>query len=295
MPFARVGELELNYDVRGEGTPLLLITGLGAQKVLWPEGLCDALAQRGFEVARFDNRDIGRSTRLNDLGVPSMRKSIARWVLGRRVEAPYQLEDMACDGFGLLDELGWKSAHVVGASMGGMIAQCMAIGQPTRVRSLTSIMSHPGDRLSKIPTPQGLAALTGPRPRTREEAGQAWIKTFSVIGSKAPHFEPDLEAIRALGELSFDRGVSPQGFVRQFVAVVASGDRRPALRRLDMPALVVHGTADPLVRFRGGKRTAQALRRGTLLPIQGMGHDLPRAAWPQICDAIGAVARTADG
>ena len=290
MVTATVGALELDYDVRGEGRPLLMIMGVGAQKVLWPEGLCDMLASRGFAVARFDNRDVGRSSRLDHLGVPSLRKAMLRWMAGRPVDAPYLLEDLADDAFGVMDALGWQRAHVVGASMGGMVAQLMAIGRPARVCSLTSIMSHPGDRLSKLPQPRAMRAMLGPRPRTAEEAGEAWVKLFEAIGSNPPHFDADHEGRRAMGKLHFERGPSPQGFVRQMLAILASGDRRAALRTLELPAMVVHGTADPLVRPRGGLQTAMALRRGELLSIEGMGHDLPREMWGRLCDAIEHVA-----
>jgi pimeloyl-ACP methyl ester carboxylesterase len=286
MPTANVGELQLDYDVRGQGRPLLLVTGLGAQKVLWPEGLCHMLAERGFQVARFDNRDVGKSTRLNHLGVPSLRKSMLRWATGRSVRAPYSLDALAEDAVGVLDALGWERAHVMGASMGGMIAQLVAIAHPQRVASLISVMSHPGDRLSKLPHPRALQAMLGPRPRSAEEAGQAWVKLFSEIGSQPPHFAFDREAAYETGKLHFERGPSPQGYVRQMVAILASEDRRDALRRLQVPSLVVHGTADPLVRPRGGVQTAAALRDAELLSIEGMGHDLPREVWERLCEAI---------
>lgn len=290
MPTARVGTLELNYDLRGEGAPLLLVMGVGAQKIVWREGMCDMLAERGFQVARFDNRDVGESTRLDHLGVPSMRTQILRWMAGQPVDAPYSLADLADDAFGLMDVLGWERAHIVGASMGGMIAQLMAIRGPQRVASLTSIMSHPGDRLSKVPRPSAMRAMLAPRPRTAEETGESWVRLFSEIGSGPPHFRVDPEERYALGKLHFERGPSPQGFVRQMMAILASADRRAALRRLHVPALVVHGTADPLVRPRGGVQTALALRHGELMPIEGMGHDLPPEVWPRVCDAIEHVA-----
>ncbi len=286
MPTATAGTLHLNYDLRGQGTPLLLVMGLGAQKVLWPEGLCDMLAQRGFAVARFDNRDVGESSRLDHLGVPSLRTAMLRWAAGLEVRAPYQLSDLAQDAFAVMDALGWKQAHVMGASMGGMIAQRMAIRHPERVLSLTSIMSHPGDRLSKLPHPRALQAMLDPRPRTAAQAGDAWVRLFREIGSGPPHFAFEREFHDAVGRLHFERGPSPQGFVRQTLAVLASEDRRAALAKLDLPALVVHGTADRLVRYRGGLQTARALRRGELLSIEGMGHDLPRSMWPTLCDAF---------
>ncbi len=290
---ATVGEVELCYQVRGTGVPLLLVMGLGSQMIVWPEGFCDALVRRGFCVARFDNRDVGGSTRFRDRGVPSLRRSMLRWAAGRPVPAPYSLRDLAADALGLLDVLGWDDAHVVGASMGGMIAQRMAIDRPARVRSLTSIMSHPGDRISMLPRPRAMAALLGPAPRTAEQAGDAWVKMFRAIGG--PGFTYDEAGVRALGRLHFERGPSGSGFLRQLTAILAAPDRRAALARLTMPALVVHGTADPLVRPRGGEQTAAAIPGATLLRIEGMGHDLPAGAWPRMCDAIEAVAARADG
>ncbi|MBV1861649.1 MAG: alpha/beta fold hydrolase [Nannocystaceae bacterium] len=286
MPTATAGALQLNYDLRGEGTPLLMVMGLGAQKVLWPEALCDMLARRGFAVARFDNRDVGASTRLDHLGVPSLRKAMLRWTAGLEVHAPYGLSDLASDAFAVLDALGWSQAHVMGASMGGMVAQQMAIMHPERIRSLTSIMSHPGDKLSKLPHPSALKAMLGPRPRTAEQAGEAWVRLFREIGSGPPHFAFEREFHDAMGRLHFERGPSPQGFVRQSLAILASPDRREGLGQLDLPVLVVHGTADRLVRYRGGVQTARALRVGELLSIEGMGHDLPREMWPRLCDAF---------
>jgi len=286
MPLATVGALQLDYDVRGEGEPLLLVMGVGAQKVLWPDALCDALARRGFCVARFDNRDVGKSTRLDHLGVPPLRPALLRAAAGLSVDAPYQLDDMADDAFGVMDALGWERAHVMGASMGGMIAQLMAIGRPDRLLSLTSIMSHPGDLLSKVPRPRAMRAMFASRPRTAEEAGEAWVRLFEEIGNEAPRFAPDPQRHYETGKLHFERGQSPAGYLRQVLAIAASKDRRVALSKVDVPALVVHGTADPLVRPRGGVQTANALGRGVLLPIEGMGHDLPREMWPTLGDAL---------
>jgi pimeloyl-ACP methyl ester carboxylesterase len=295
MPCARVGAVELCWESIGdhEGEPLLLIMGIGAQLVHWPDGFCHTLAERGFRVIRFDNRDVGESTRLDHVGVPSLRPMMARWLLGLPVQAPYGLHDMADDAARLLDALGLGAAHVVGASMGGMIAQLLAIRHPRRVRTLTSIMSHPGDRLSALPRPRALRALMQPLPRTREQAQDAQVQFFRAVGSTGFPFDEDDTRHRA--GLHFDRGQSPAGFARQMLAIMAANDRRPALRRLNVPAVVVHGTIDPLVVPRGGYETARALRNAEYLPIEGMGHDLPRGAWPRIADAIGRAAKRGGG
>ncbi|MCA9648262.1 MAG: alpha/beta hydrolase [Myxococcales bacterium] len=291
MPRAQVGDIELSYESMGEGPTVLLVMGLGAQLVLWPDDFCRDLVARGFRVVRFDNRDVGESSRLDQLPVPDPRSQIARWLLGLPVRAPYGLGDMADDAAGLLDALEVERAHVMGMSMGGMIAQLVAIRHPRRVLSLTSIMSNAGDRLSSISRPRALRALFRPLPRTREQAELGALQLFRVIGS--PGFPFDEAGIRDRAGRSFERGTSPRGFMRQMAAVLAGHDRRVALRRLRVPALVVHGKADPLVPPRGGVRTARALPRSELLMIDGMGHDLPRGAWPRILGAFERVARTA--
>jgi pimeloyl-ACP methyl ester carboxylesterase len=292
MPQARVGEIELCYEVLGElradEPPILLVMGLGAQLVLWPEGLCQGLVERGFAVIRFDNRDAGQSSRMNHLGVPRIRRQLLRWSVGLPVRAPYRLDAMAEDTVGLLDALGVERAHLVGASMGGMIAQLLAIRHPRRVASLTSIMSHPGDRWSSMPRWRALRAFLQPPARTRAAAQEAWVRFFREVGS--PGFAFDEADVRERAARHFERGISPAGVVRQMTAILAAEDRRPALRSLQLPALVIHGSADPLVPPRGGERTASALPRAEHLRIEGMGHDLPREAWPRLLDAIERVA-----
>ncbi|MCA9705056.1 MAG: alpha/beta hydrolase [Myxococcales bacterium] len=287
MPRARVGELELCYESMGQGAPLLLVMGLGAQLVQWPDALCHQLVERGFRVIRFDNRDVGRSSRLDHLGTPRVRPLLVRWGLGRRVVAPYSLDDMADDAAGLLRALGVPRAHVLGVSMGGMIAQLLALRHPGRVASLTSVMSHPGDRRSSIPRPRALRALLQPPPRTRAAAEAMMVRFYQEVGGKG--FPFDEAGIRERAGLHFDRGSSPRGVARQIAAILAAPDRRPALRSLQLPSLVIHGLDDPLVRPAGGVRTAKALPGSTLLRIPGMGHDLPRGAWPRIIEALCAV------
>jgi pimeloyl-ACP methyl ester carboxylesterase len=284
VPKVRVGDVELCYESRGDGEPLLLVMGLGAQMVLWPDGFCDALARRGYRVIRFDNRDVGESTRFSHLRPPDFRTEIMRWAVGLEVRAPYTVVDMAADTVGLLDALGLESAHIVGASMGGMIAQSVAVTCPGRVRSLTSIMSHPGDRRSLVVHPKALRALLRPPARTRAQAMQGLVDFYRVVGSRA--FDRDEADIRHRAALQFERGINPAGFVRQLLAILASHDRSPSLRTLTTPSLVVHGTIDPLTRLPGGRRTARAIPAARMLEIEGMGHDLPPAVWSSIIDAI---------
>jgi pimeloyl-ACP methyl ester carboxylesterase len=281
--------IELCYQEMGDpdGEPLLLVMGLATQMIAWDEEFCGMLVERGFRVVRFDNRDIGRSTRIRSAGVPGK----IDLVLGRRGTAPYLLRDMAADTFGLMDHLGIDSAHLVGASMGGMIAQSAAIEQPRRVRSLTSIMSTTGSRRVGHPSYRTLGLLLGKPPREREAAIDRVVKTFRTIGSPGYPFEE--ERIREIAGRSFDRGHSEAGIARQLHAISASGDRTPALRKLDLPALVIHGKNDLLVNPSGGRATAKAIPGARLKMIDGMGHDLPRPLWPEFVEEIAAnAART---
>lgn len=297
-PIAEASELarlasgiELCWDARGEGPPIVLVMGIGAQMVLWPEGFCDMLAARGFRVIRFDNRDVGRSTKLDDLGVPPFFPTMARMLVGAPVSAPYALEDMAADVAGLLDVLGIEDAHIVGASLGGMIAQTMAITHPHRMRSLVSVMSTTG-KPGLVSTPGALRALFSPPPRTREQAIARHLAFFRVVGSTG--FERDEAAVEEMAGRMWDRGYHPRGVLRQLAAMGATGDRTPRLRFVRVPTLVVHGTVDPLIRPVGGKLTAAAIPGATLRWIEGMGHDLPRGAWPLITDLVARHAEQAE-
>jgi len=274
--------LELCYQEMGdpEGEPLLLVMGLATQMIAWDEEFCAMLAERGFRVVRFDNRDIGRSTRIGSAGVPNLLEM----AVGRRGTAPYLLRDMATDAFGLMDHLGIESAHLVGASMGGMIVQSAAIERPERVRSLTSIMSTTGSRRVGHPSYRTFGLLLGKPPREREAAIERVVKTFKTIGSPGYPFEE--ERIRELAGRSFDRGHSQAGIARQLHAITASGDRTSGLRQLDLPALVIHGKNDVLVNPSGGRATARAIPGARLKMVDGMGHDLPRALWPTFVDEI---------
>ena len=294
MPTLDANGLRIAYEEFGDAdaTPLLLIMGLGAQMILWREDFCGEIAARGYRVIRFDNRDIGQSTWLDELGVPNVLGVMTAAMMQQPVEAPYLLRDMAADAAGVLDALAIDRAHVVGASMGGMIAQSLAIEYPARVRSLTSIMSTTGNPNLPPPRPEAAAVLMTAPPNSREAVIEHGVHVFRTIGS--PGFPFDEVEIRALAARSYDRGFHPEGVVRQLVAIVASGSRVEALGQLRLPALVVHGTDDPLVSFAAGEDTAAAIAGAELLAVEGMGHDMPRPVWPRLIDAICRVAAAAD-
>jgi pimeloyl-ACP methyl ester carboxylesterase len=281
--------IELSYQEMGDadGEPLLLVMGLATQMIAWDETFCGMLAERGFRVVRFDNRDIGRSTKIESAGVPRRTDLM----LGRRGSAPYLLRDMATDTIGLMDHLGIESAHLVGASMGGMIAQTVAIEHPERVRSLVSMLSNTGSRWTGMPSRRAMAVLLARPPRGREAAIERTVKTFEVIGSPAFPFEE--ERVRQIAGRSYDRGHSSAGVLRQLYAITASGDRTQALRAVRAPTTVIHGNRDPLVRPAGARATARAIPGGRLKMIDGMGHDFPRQLWPLFADEIAANAARA--
>jgi pimeloyl-ACP methyl ester carboxylesterase len=283
--YCRVGDVEICYETFGDaGDPaLLLIMGLGTHMVAWHDDFCGQLAARGFFVIRHDNRDIGRSTHLDGAPTPSLVQLAKR---DRR--AAYTLSDMAADSVGVLDHLEIEKAHIVGASMGGMIAQTIAIRHPERTLSLVSIMSNTGSFWSGQPALTMYAVLLKPSPRDREKFIQHAVDMFTAIGGSG--YEPDVEDLREIATKSYDRGHDPQGSQRQLAAIVADRDRTPQLRRLTIPATVIHGADDKLVRPSGGRATAKAIPGARLVEIAGMGHGLPRRAWPQI---IGAIADTA--
>jgi len=290
-----VRDIELCYETFGqpEDPALLLVMGLGTQMLAWHEDFCAQLADRGFYVIRYDNRDVGRSTHHHDVPPPSSKELLLR----RPKNRAYTLDDMADDGVGLLDALGIGAAHVVGASMGGMIAQLMAARHPSRVLSLTSIMSTTGNRWKGQPALSVYPVFLEKPPQSKEEAVERVVKLFRVVGS--PGFERDEDELRQMTARSYDRSADPAGYARQLAAIITAADRTPDLRMVQMPTLVIHGTKDKLVRPSGGKATARAIPGSKLLLIEGMGHDLPRGAWPRIVDAVAEVAakgeaRTAD-
>ena len=280
---ARVGAIEIAYETFGvpDDPPLLLIMGLGTQMIGWPDEFCRALESRGLYVIRFDNRDIGLSTHLHDAPAPNVMAAVA----GDTRSASYTLTDMAADAAGLLDALALTSAHVVGASLGGMVAQTLAIEHPRRVRSLTSMMSTTGDRRVGTPTQAGAAALMAPPARDRNGAIERALNSARAIGS--PGFPLDEQAVRDRAARSFDRAFDPPGVARQLVAVLCSPDRTPQLHELAVPTLVIHGADDALIGVSGGRATAAAIPGAELVIIEGMGHDLPRALWPELAGHIG--------
>ena len=287
--FARVGEIELCWQQFGEENdpPLLMIMGLGAQMILWPEELCELIAVEGYRVIRFDNRDSGRSTKLDS----AARGSIQDALSGQIPEGAYKLTDMAGDAAGLLDALGIEAAHIVGASLGGMIAQTLAIEQPERVLSLASLMSTTGNPEVGRPTPQGLAGLTTVPPRDRDGYVLALVEARRLIGS--PGFPFDEERAAGVARLGFDRGYFPEGTVRQTIAILASKDRTAQLGRVDVPTVVIHGDDDPLIEVSGGRATAAAIPGSKLVLIEGMGHDFPAGVWEQVAAEIAENARKA--
>jgi pimeloyl-ACP methyl ester carboxylesterase len=284
--------VELAYDEVGQGEPLLLIMGIGAQRIFWDDRLCERLAERGFRVIRFDHRDIGESSRLDHLPAPPPLPTLARRVANLPIAAPYTLSDMARDAIGLLDHLGIERAHVTGVSMGGMIAQHLAIEHAPRILSMTSIMSTPGSRRFFFLTrPAALRTLLTPIPREIEAAAEHVVRLFTVIGG--PGFPPDADALRAIGRLAFTRGASPRGFMRHLAAICASGNRTRALGAVRIPSLVLHGAADPLIVAAAGRATARAIPDARLHIIPGMGHHMPPGTWDTIISALCANAARA--
>lgn len=284
MPRVRRGEIEIEYEVQGQGRPLLMIMGIGAQLIHWPQGLLDRLHARGIQTICFDNRDVGRSTWLDGVQAPRVGPIFARSYLGLPVKVPYTLSDMALDALAVLDALGLPSAHVVGASMGGMIGQHLAFEHPDRVQSFCSIMSTSGGAAVSVPQPWAIKALLGPPPQTAEEAGERIAALMTAINSGI--FPIDADELRSLGRRSFERGSNPAGFKRQFSAIAASGDRAGRLKAVRAPTLVIHGDRDPLVPLSGGKATARAIPGARLRVVEGMGHSLPRGIWDLLVDEL---------
>jgi pimeloyl-ACP methyl ester carboxylesterase len=286
MPQAKSNGIELEYDTFGsaEDPALLLIMGFSAQMTAWDEAFCKQIADQGFHVIRFDNRDVGLSSRIE--GEPDM----AALFSGDTSSAPYSLDDMADDAAGLLDALGIDRAHIVGASMGGMIAQTFAIRHPEKTLSLCSIMSTTGDRTVGQGTPEALGALMAPAATNRDEAIERGVAAGRILSPV--HFD-EAKSIKRAGE-SYDRAFDPKGVQRQLAAIMSQPDRSVSLAEVKAPTLVIHGAVDPLVTPSGGEATAKAIPGSELLVLDEMGHDLPEPLWPEIVGAIAANAKKAN-
>ncbi|WP_116997100.1 alpha/beta fold hydrolase [Desertimonas flava] len=283
MTAADVNGIRIEYEIYGDGEPLLLEMGLAGQMISWPLDWVNLLVDAGFRVIRFDNRDIGLSTTFDaagPVGIPRLARAIVR--RHRTSDAPYRISDMADDAAGLLDHLGIERAHLVGVSMGGMISQAVAIQYPGKVASLTSIMSNTGDRRHGVPAPALLRQFRRLRPTGPEGYVEGTVQVFRLISG--PHF--DEAEIRAMAQEALDRHFDSDGTSRQLLAILASPDRTADLRRVTAPTLVVHGLVDPLVRPSGGIATARAIPGSRLLMFPDMGHDLPRPRWEEIIEAI---------
>jgi pimeloyl-ACP methyl ester carboxylesterase len=283
MPVAKANGIDICYETLGDaGDPtVLLVAGLGSQMISFAPELCAGIAGRGFHVVRFDNRDTGRSSRIDEpVDVLAAMRAAGS---GEAPRVPYLLSDMAADAVGLLDHLGVDRAHLVGVSMGGMIVQTMAVEHPQRARTLTSIMSTTGDPDVGGSSREARAALFGPPARTRDEYQAAAVRNAGIWGSPGLY---DEQRVRRVAGEAWDRGYDPRGTARQMAAVFASGSRSAALARLDVPSLVIHGTADTLVQPSGGERTAEVVPGAHLLLVEGMGHDLAPPLWPRLIDAV---------
>lgn len=276
-------KINIAYERMGDPglPPVLLIHGLGKQLIDWSDGFCNALVERGMQIIRFDNRDVGRSTHIPDAPMPDL-PAVLR---GDLSSVSYTLSDMAADAVGLLDFLGIDSAHLVGVSMGGAIAQTVAIEYPNRVRSLTSMMSTTGDMKVGQTAPETMKALfSGPPPATRQEVIDLQVKAFAVVAS--PGFPTEQTVVAANAARAYDRAYDPVGLTRQAIATVAFGDRTERLRRLDVPTLVIHGLDDAMCDVSGGRATAAAIPQSKLVIIEGMGHNLPPGLWSEIAEQI---------
>lgn len=282
--------IEIWYTTDGEpsGEPLLLIMGLGMQHLRWDEELVAMFVDRGFFVVRPDNRDVGLSTKpdVGDLDVMGVLMSSLGGAPIEEGGAPYLLADMAADAVAVLDDLGLASAHIMGASMGGMIVQTLAIEHPDRVRTLTSVMSTTGDRSVGQPTPEAMTALVAPPPSNRDEAVASSLRVAEIIGSPGL---VDEAAVADKAGRAWDRCAYPQGTAHQLLAITASPDRTPALGEVAVPTLVLHGDVDPLVTLSGGEATAKAIPGATLHVVEGMGHDLPHQHWDELVDEVCAL------
>ena len=287
MPTVNANGIQIEYETFGNAVdrPLLLIIGLGGQLIHWDADICRDLAKHGYYVIRFYNRDLGLSTKFEEASVTDLMEIFGKLSQGEKIKPPYTVEDMADDAVGLLDALGIQKAHICGMSMGGMIAQTIAIRHPSRALSLTSIYSNTGHPELPQPKPEVMGLLITPPPIERKANIEHMLNVFKTIAG--PGFPVDEKWTRKILAEGYDRCFYPQGEARQLVAILTQDNRVPALASVKVPTLVVHGTKDPLVPVEGGKDTAKAIPGAQLMLIEGMGHDLPHGgAWPRIIEAI---------
>jgi pimeloyl-ACP methyl ester carboxylesterase len=285
LPKAHVNNIEIEYDTFGSPSskPLLLVMGLGTQMIAWIDEMCENIASQGFYVIRFDNRDVGLSTKFEEAGIPNLPELYAKIAMGKSVEVPYTLEDMADDAVSLLDHLNIEKAHICGASMGGMIVQIIAYRHPTRVLTLTSIMSTTGNPELPRPSEELIRELFKPIPMEREASIKESVKRGRLTYGSFPYNEQLAYEMRAK---AYDRSFYPQGTMRQTAAIAANGNRKQNLATINVPTLIIHGKEDPLVPVEGGIDTADAIPGAELLLFDGMGHSMPPEVAPQIMDAI---------
>jgi pimeloyl-ACP methyl ester carboxylesterase len=296
MPNALANRIQIEYETFGapSSPAFLLITGIGGQMIGWDEELCKEWAGKGFYVIRFDNRDVGLSTKIEKAGIPDLRAALTAKMNGEKIDAPYTLDDMADDAVGLLDALKIGRAHICGISMGGAIAQTIAYRHSSRVRSMTQIYATTGNPELPSSKPEIMTLLLTAPPDEREAYVDYMIKLYKTMAG--PGFPFDEMWHRKLAGRSFDRAFYGPGKARQFMAILAHGNRKPFLGSITAPTLVIHGADDPLVPVSGGIDSAEAIPGAELMIIEGMGHDLPHgSAWPRIVEAIAAHARKADG
>jgi pimeloyl-ACP methyl ester carboxylesterase len=287
MTRAAANGIEIEYDTFGESnrSPLLLIMGLSSQMVAWPETFCQKLAQSGHWVLRFDNRDVGLSSKIEGVGLPDLMAVMAAYQQGQPVDAPYTLSDMAADALGLMDALKLEKAHVCGLSMGGMIAQVMALEYPRRVLSLISMEATTGDPTLPPAKPQAMEAMLSPPPQDRDGYIQLAVEVFRAFSGGSDKFDETL--VKELSAKAYDRSFYPFGFIRQLAAILASGNRTRSLASVTAPTLVIHGADDPLVPLDHGRATARAIAGAKLLVVEGLGHGIAYPAlWDEIVDAI---------
>lgn len=293
MPKANVNQIEIEYETIGDpsGKPLLMVMGQGGQMIRWNDDFLKLLTKRGFYVIRYDNRDVGLSTPFDEFGVPNLWDVANTINSGGTVKAPYTLEDMADDGIGLLDVLNIKKAHLTGISMGGMIAQIMAYRHPTRVASLTSIMSGTGKKGLPYPDPEVIQLFHKEPPKDHEGYINHMISLMRSIYGSYPYNE---EVARELFRRCVERSYRPGAFIRHYLAILVNGDRTEKLKSLQIPVLVIHGREDSLVKVEHGIQTAEAIPGAKLLLIDKMGHNLAPETWEQIADAMMAIASKAE-